>query len=181
MGMLVVFIGTGACRAFHHAPAAVLGRAQPEQHRDQPAAKRRDCRETKLSEEIVVVIAAAVAEVMAKPHRIVHIRGLTPEDLGWSFQGRMQHHHSHRIQRDRSVTRDAGHGRCMSPFEYLGIKASQLLRNHRLSRIGNRECGHDRDRSLLHLSGHCQALRTSAAGADRVRHHRRQHSRRRPA
>lgn len=51
--------------------------------------------EDELSEEVVAVIAAAVAEVISMPHRIVHIRGLTPEDLGWSLEGRMQHHASH--------------------------------------------------------------------------------------
>lgn len=58
--------------------------------------------EDELSEEILVVIAAAVAETIRGPHRIVRVRGLTPEDLGWSLEGRMQHHHSHRVQpRDR--------------------------------------------------------------------------------
>lgn len=51
-----------------------------------------------LSPEMVAVIAAAVAETMSKPHRIVRIRGLTPEDLGWSLDGRIQHHQSHRVQ-----------------------------------------------------------------------------------
>jgi sodium pump decarboxylase gamma subunit len=50
-----------------------------------------------LSEEILVVIAAAVAEAISTPHRIVKIRGMTPADLGWSLEGRMQHHQSHRI------------------------------------------------------------------------------------
>ncbi len=51
-----------------------------------------------LSAEIVVVIAAAVAETIGKPHRIVKIRGLTPADLGWSLEGRTQHHQSHRFR-----------------------------------------------------------------------------------
>jgi glutaconyl-CoA/methylmalonyl-CoA decarboxylase subunit delta len=48
-----------------------------------------------LSDEIVAVIAAAVATVVSTPHRIVHIRGLTTEELGWSLGGRLQHHASH--------------------------------------------------------------------------------------
>ncbi len=55
--------------------------------------------EDELSEEILVVIAAAVAESMGRPHRIVHVRGLTPEELGWSFEGRLQHHTSHTFRR----------------------------------------------------------------------------------
>ncbi len=58
--------------------------------------------EDQLSEEAVAVIAAAVAEVLATPHRIVRIRGLTPQDLGWSLEGRMKHHQSHQLHhRDR--------------------------------------------------------------------------------
>ena len=45
-----------------------------------------------LPRETVVVIAAAVAEVLSTPHRIVRIRGLTPADLGWSLEGRIQVH-----------------------------------------------------------------------------------------
>lgn len=55
--------------------------------------------EDELPEETVAVIAAAVAETLGGPHRIVRIRGLTPEDLGWSLKGRIHHHQSHRIQR----------------------------------------------------------------------------------
>jgi Na+-transporting methylmalonyl-CoA/oxaloacetate decarboxylase gamma subunit len=54
-----------------------------------------------LSEETVAVIAAAVAEVIGTPHRIVRIRGLTPEDLSWPLEGRMQHHASHRPRQNR--------------------------------------------------------------------------------
>lgn len=54
--------------------------------------------EDELPEETVVVIAAAVAATISRPHRIVQIRGLTPADRGWSLEGRTQHHQSHRIQ-----------------------------------------------------------------------------------
>jgi hypothetical protein len=47
-------------------------------------------------DEIIAVIAAAVAEVVDAPHRIVRVRGLTPDDLGWLLEGRMQHHTSHK-------------------------------------------------------------------------------------
>ena len=50
-----------------------------------------------LPEETLVVIAAAVAAVLDRPHRIVHIRGMTPADHGWSLEGRLQQHQSHRI------------------------------------------------------------------------------------
>lgn len=51
--------------------------------------------EADLAEETVAVIAAAVAETIDMPHRIVHIRGLTPEHLNWPLEGRLQHHASH--------------------------------------------------------------------------------------
>lgn len=50
-------------------------------------------------EEILVVIAAAAAEALGAPHRIVHARELTPEDIAWSLEGRMQLHTSHRVRR----------------------------------------------------------------------------------
>jgi Na+-transporting methylmalonyl-CoA/oxaloacetate decarboxylase gamma subunit len=51
-----------------------------------------------LPEEIKVVIAAAVAQVLERPHRVIRIRGLTPSDHDWSLEGRLQHHQSHTIQ-----------------------------------------------------------------------------------
>lgn len=64
----------------------------------QEAARLAVPEEDELPEQILVVIAAAVAQAFDRPHRIVRIRGLTSADLGWSLEGRMQHHQSHRIQ-----------------------------------------------------------------------------------
>jgi Na+-transporting methylmalonyl-CoA/oxaloacetate decarboxylase gamma subunit len=50
-----------------------------------------------LAEETLVIIAAAVAEVLDQPHRIVKIRGQGGAEHAWSMEGRMQHHRSHRI------------------------------------------------------------------------------------
>ncbi|WP_419194422.1 OadG family protein [Novipirellula herctigrandis] len=49
-------------------------------------------------EEIAVVIAAAVAQVMDQPHRIVRTRQLTASELAWTLQGRIQHHASHKLK-----------------------------------------------------------------------------------
>ena len=49
-----------------------------------------------LSEETLVVIAAAVAETIRTPHRIVRIQGEMAQE--WTLGGRMQHHQSHKIQ-----------------------------------------------------------------------------------
>jgi sodium pump decarboxylase gamma subunit len=65
--------------------------AEPERKKTKKPAKDSD----ELPEETVVVIAAAVAAVVGEPHRVVRIRGLTPEDRGWSLEGRMRHHTSH--------------------------------------------------------------------------------------
>ncbi|WP_425395647.1 OadG family transporter subunit [Aeoliella sp.] len=51
-----------------------------------------------LPEEELLVIAAAVAAVYTQPHRIVHVRGLTPEDMAWALQGRSQIHASHALK-----------------------------------------------------------------------------------
>lgn len=52
-----------------------------------------------LSEETLAVIAAAVAETIRRPQRIVRIRGITPGEHDWSLEGRLQHHQSHRLPR----------------------------------------------------------------------------------
>ena len=58
--------------------------------------------EDEMSPELVAVIAAAAAEMLGQPHRVVKIRGMTPADLGWSLKGRLEHHQSHKLQqRDR--------------------------------------------------------------------------------
>ena len=96
MGVLVVFVALLLVIAFITVlPRALAGFTSSEPI--QPPAEL--AVDDQLSEETVVVIAAAVAESMARPHRIVRIRGLTPEDLGWSLEGRMQLHQSHRISR----------------------------------------------------------------------------------
>jgi hypothetical protein len=52
-----------------------------------------------LPDDLVIVIAAAVAESLGPAHRIVRIRGLMPEDLGLQLEGRLQHHTSHHPHR----------------------------------------------------------------------------------
>ncbi|WP_145247592.1 hypothetical protein [Aeoliella mucimassa] len=49
-------------------------------------------------EETMVLIAAAVAAVISQPARIVHVRGLTPDDMAWALQGRSQIHASHALK-----------------------------------------------------------------------------------
>ncbi len=94
MGILVVFMALALVIAFitvlpHLARRAT---AQPAPTDVKPVAS------DELPAETVIVIAAAVAETIRQPHRIVKIRGLTPEDLGWSFTGRLQHHQSHQVR-----------------------------------------------------------------------------------
>ena len=95
MGVFVVFMALVLVVAFITVLPRVLAmftETQLDQSASLPAAD-----DAGLSEEMRVVIAAAVAETIRAPHRIVRIRGLTPEDLGWSLEGRTQHHQSHRI------------------------------------------------------------------------------------
>ena len=103
MGILVVFVALVLVVVFitllprivdllHDLTAPSVGK-ESEEAASVPATE-----EGGLSEEIVVVIAAAVANVLERPHRIVQIRGLTPAEMGWSLEGRMLHHHSHRIR-----------------------------------------------------------------------------------
>jgi Na+-transporting methylmalonyl-CoA/oxaloacetate decarboxylase gamma subunit len=48
-----------------------------------------------ISEEIAVVITAAVAAVIGESHHIVHMREVRPQELNWTMEGRMYHHASH--------------------------------------------------------------------------------------
>ena len=96
MGILVVFSALVLIVAFITFLPRLLARiadVEPQQ----PAASPIPV-EGELSEEMVVVIAAAVAATLSKPHRIVKIRGLTPAELGWSLEGRAQQHQSHQLR-----------------------------------------------------------------------------------
>jgi Na+-transporting methylmalonyl-CoA/oxaloacetate decarboxylase gamma subunit len=96
MGVLVVFSALVLVVTFISVLPRVLNRFSEEE--PGAAASFLDVGTDELPEQILVVIAAAVAQAFDQPHRIVRIRGLTPADLGWSLEGRMQHHQSHKIQ-----------------------------------------------------------------------------------
>ena len=96
MGILVVFVALVLVVVFITVLPRVLApfsrTSQPEQSALHPVS------DDELSEETLVVIAAAVAAAFDRPHRIVRVRGMTPADHGWSHEGRIQQHQSHRIQ-----------------------------------------------------------------------------------
>ncbi len=96
MGILVVFLALTLILAFISMLPRLLARFAPPAA--QPGAPPLAAVDDRVSEELVVVIAAAVAETLDKPHRIVSIRGLTPAELGWSLEGRMHHHQSHGLR-----------------------------------------------------------------------------------
>ena len=81
MGILVVFVALVLIVLFITLLPAVFGSAFRRRRGSRPPRCRRS-REDELPEETLVVIAAAVAETIRQPHRIVRIRGLTPADLG---------------------------------------------------------------------------------------------------
>jgi sodium pump decarboxylase gamma subunit len=95
MGMLVVFVALVLLVIFLTILPRVLEWVPAKSPRR--AACLPAVAEDELSEETLVVIAAAVAATTGQPHRVIRIRGLTPEDLGWSLEGRLQHHQSHSI------------------------------------------------------------------------------------
>lgn len=96
MGVFVVFSALVLIVVFITLLPRILARVSAEESK-QPATLP-TAFEDEMSEEMVVVIAAAVAATIDKPHRIVKIRGLTPAELGWSLEGRTQHHQSHRLR-----------------------------------------------------------------------------------
>jgi len=97
MGVFVVFMALVLVMVFITLLPRILARGAARDVRDaaeSPAAVD----ENTLPEVTLVVIAAAVAETLDAPHRIVKIRGLTPGELGWSMEGRIQHHRSHGVR-----------------------------------------------------------------------------------
>lgn len=98
MGIMVVF----AALTLVVISISLLSRILARVHKPVVAATSAAAND-ELSAETLVVIAAAASEALGAPHRIVHIRGLTPLEMGWSLEGRMQQHQSHQPQhRDRS-------------------------------------------------------------------------------
>lgn len=97
MGILVVFMALSLVMLLITVLPKVLGRVLVSPL--PPAAETTSTSDGGLSEETVAVIAAAVAATMRQPHRIVKIRGLSPGEMGWSLEGRMQHHRSHHVKR----------------------------------------------------------------------------------
>jgi sodium pump decarboxylase gamma subunit len=92
MGILVVFLALLLVVVFISILPRLVERITPTSA-PQPAPMSRVDEE--ISEETLAVIAAAVAVTLKRPHRVVRVRGMTPEDLGWSLEGRMHHHHQH--------------------------------------------------------------------------------------
>jgi len=51
--------------------------------------------------EIVAVIAAAIAAVLDKPHRVISVQRVlvpSPHMNVWAFEGRVEHSMSHRVR-----------------------------------------------------------------------------------
>ena len=98
MGILVVFSALILVVTFITLLPRVLALFAADEQQESATAPLLDVGDDELPEQILVVISAAVAHAFDLPQRIVRIRGLTPSDLGWSLEGRIQHHQSHQIQ-----------------------------------------------------------------------------------
>jgi Na+-transporting methylmalonyl-CoA/oxaloacetate decarboxylase gamma subunit len=105
MGMFVVFVALILVSLFIIVlprSMAVLARWSSETKEPSTQRGSQARAEDGVPEEMLVIISAAVAEVISEPHRIIHTRDMTAEELGWSLEGRLQHHSSHNIrQRER--------------------------------------------------------------------------------
>ena len=97
MGMLVVFMALIFVVMFITFLPRILALVSLQESEDSATASI--VAEEEISEEIQVVIAAAVAEMISHPHRVMTIRGVTPAEQGWSLEGRVQQHQSHKIRR----------------------------------------------------------------------------------
>ncbi|MCB0117354.1 MAG: OadG family protein [Caldilineaceae bacterium] len=98
MGVLVVFLALAVLVIFIQRLPYIMERLEPRAPSSAAPAPPVVSATNELPEELVVVITAAVAAALDRPHRIVRIRGLTPTDMAWSMEGRSQHHQSHRIR-----------------------------------------------------------------------------------
>ena len=102
MGLLVVFSALLlVCGFISVLPRimAILDRLSPESTEASATSSPPQAPSDELSPETLAVIAAVVADTVRVPHRIVHTRQLTSDDLSWTLEGRRQHHASHRIER----------------------------------------------------------------------------------
>ncbi len=90
-GLLVVVVALTTLALSCTLAGWILRQLQPQPVSENTPAPATDS----LDDEIVAVLAAAVAATIDKPHRIVHVRGLTAEDAAWAREGRVQHHSSH--------------------------------------------------------------------------------------
>lgn len=95
MGVVVVFLASALVIAFIAVLPRVVRLLNVSSNADTGRAPM--MADEPLSDETLAVITAAVAAVVSQPHRIVSIGGQKPEDLGWSLEGRIQHHQSHDI------------------------------------------------------------------------------------
>lgn len=90
-GLFVVLVALSAL-AF---TCAGVGRLLKLFERPAPVVRMPTSTSDEVADEVVAVIAAAVSTMLDRPHRIVHVRGLTPEDAAWALEGRRQLHSSH--------------------------------------------------------------------------------------
>lgn len=97
-GMLVVVLSLSLLAVFSSVLARVMRMFAPRPRTTRAGALSQN---NEVPDEVIAVITAAVAAVIDARHRIVIIRGLTPEDLSWSLEGRLQHHASHAPARPR--------------------------------------------------------------------------------
>mgnify|MGYP002621654949 CR=1 FL=1 len=96
MGMVIVFIALVLVSTF----ISKLPRIMEALDKVLPQAEQLlgppKTREGEIPDEVIAVIAAAVSEVVGKPHRIIHTRELTSREMIWPQQGRWQIQTSHK-------------------------------------------------------------------------------------
>lgn len=76
---------------------AVLERALPSAEHATSAAPTTSPQDS--DDDVIAVIAAAVATVIDHPHRIIRTREITAREMAWAQQGRLQVQTSHKPQK----------------------------------------------------------------------------------
>ncbi len=105
MGVVVVFVALGMVIVLINTLPRVLERLNLIDSAQTPSGLVESLSvstDDEIPPETLVVIAAAVEEMMRHPYRIVRIKGMSANNMGWVMAARMQHHHSHKMQRPSS-------------------------------------------------------------------------------
>lgn len=98
MGMFIVFMALLFVISFISSLPRIMGMIESFSPSGEhaPAPPPVAPQESESPEELIAVIAAAVAATLDQPHRIIRTREITAQEMAWPQQGRLQIQASHK-------------------------------------------------------------------------------------